>query len=200
MPEVDSELETLDAFIDGELSAGEVETLRRRLEAEPELAAELEAMRADRTMRTALWASYAPTEAQVGRLIDRVDHAIDRQTVWSYRLSRIRVGSAAAACILLGLLIGRVTFGTRGTALPISGATAAVPSAGVTTVNNQLPLANPNPPVQFRIVDGNGQPITNQPFNSVEEAKQFLEDLNQWQKQQEQIKSGGGQVPSTEHF
>jgi len=149
-------------------------------------------------VRTALWASYAPSEAQVGRLIDRVDHAIDRQTIWAYRLSRLRVGSAAAACIMVGLLVGRMTFGTRGSALPISNSTAAVPS--VTTVNNQLPAPNTAPPVQVRILDGNGQPITNQLFNSVDEAKQFFEDLKQWQAQQEQIKNGGGQIPSTEHF
>src|SRR5207247_10391865 len=112
MAEVDQQLDELfSAYVDGELSPAEQETLSRRLEAEPALAAAVEAFRADRTARAALWQSCEPDEAAVGRLIDRVDRAIDRHTVWSYRLSRIRIASAAAACIVLGVGIGRLTFG-----------------------------------------------------------------------------------------
>src|SRR5690348_5379612 len=140
MAEVDPEFEMLSAFVDGELSADEETSLRHRLEAEPELAAAIEALRADRKVRSALWASYEPDEATVQRLIDRVDRAIDRNTVWSYRLSRIRTASAAAACIVVGILIGRITLGP-GAGPPVNPVLTQGPVPQTNVVNPTLPQA-----------------------------------------------------------
>jgi anti-sigma factor RsiW len=190
MAEVDQQLdEMLSAYVDGELSPAEQETLTRRLEAEPTLATAIEALRAGRAARAALWQSCEPDEAAVGRLIDRVDRAIDRHTVWAYRLSRIRIASAAAACIVLGIIIGRVTFGP-GAAQPVDRLVTQGSVTGQTVSNPIIPEV----PVQVRIVDGRGQQVMIQPFKTREEAEQFILDLQQWQQEQEQIKSGGGGI------
>jgi anti-sigma factor RsiW len=197
MAEVDQEFdELLSAYVDGELSADEELRVRQRLETEPQLVANVEALRADRRARGALWQSCEPDEAAVQRLIDRVDRAIDRQTVWSHRLSQIRTFGAAAACIVLGVLIGRVTLGPQGGPItPVASPGKTI--AGQTVSNPLLPPA----PAQVRIVDGRGQQII-QRFNSVEEAQRFIQDLQQWQAEQEQIQNGGGAIvpASTERF
>src|SRR5437016_581857 len=160
MSEADQELdEMLSAYVDGELSAEDEQQLQRRLEAEPSaepnLVATIEALRADRTTRAALWKSCEPDEAAVARLLERVDRAIDRQTVWSYRLSKIRIVSAAAACIVLGVLIGRVTFGPAA-GRPVDSVLPRAPGVGQVNVTN--PVAAPVP-AQVRIVDGRGQQV-----------------------------------------
>jgi len=200
MADVDENLdELLSAFVDGELSTEEELALRPRLESEPALVAAIEALRADRSVRSALWKTYEPNEATVGRLIDRVDRAIDRQTVWSHRLSKIRTISAAAACIVLGVMIGRVTFGPHA-GRPVDSLVTQGPINGGTTVS--FPTVPQPAPTLVRIVDGNGRPLTLQPFNSVEEARRFIQDLQQWQQEQEQIRKGGGSIvpESTERF
>jgi hypothetical protein len=156
----------------------------------------VEALRGDRRARAALWQSCEPDEAAVQRLVDRVDHAIDRQTAWSYRLSRIRTIGAAAACIMIGVLIGRVTLGPQGGPIAPVG-TPGKTIDGVRVSNPVLPPA----PAQVRIVDGRGQQII-QRFNSVEEAQRFVQDLQQWQAEQEQIQNGGGAIvpASSERF
>jgi hypothetical protein len=198
MADVDQEFdELLSAYVDGELSADEEQQVRARLETEPALVATVEALRADRRARAALWQSCEPDEAAVQRLIDRVDRAIDRQTVWSYRLSKTRTLSAAAACIVVGLLVGRMTFGPRGGPVePIMGPQG---SGGVMPVDHPILRSAP---AQVRIVDGRGQ-VTIQRFNTVEEAQQFIRDFQQLQMEQEQLQNAGGRpiVPaSSERF
>ena len=198
MADVDQEFdELLSAYVDGELSADEEQRVLQRLEAEPQLVAAVESLRADRRARAALWQSCEPDEAAVQRLIDRVDTAIDRQTAWSYRLTKIRTFAAAAACIVLGLLIGRVTLGP-------SGGNPITPAVSPGTAIPGQPVANPilpPAPAQVRIGDGRGR-STILRFNSVEEAQRFVQDLNQWQAEQEQIQNGGGAIvpASTERF
>jgi hypothetical protein len=64
------------------------------------------------------------------------------------------------------------------------------------------PVAAPRLSGPVRVVDGQGRPLTLQPFNSVEEAQRFIQDLQQLQAEQEQMKLGGGGVvpASTERF
>jgi anti-sigma factor RsiW len=188
----DQEMELLSAFIDGELSSDEEATLRQRMASDPSLAAAIEELRAQRTVRSALWSSYEPDEAAVGRVIDRVDRAIDRQTTWAHRLANLRIISSAAACIIVGLFVGRMAFGPRGG--PIEGAMPVLAAPSVT------PVAAPAP-AQLRIVDSNNNPVALQPFNSNEDLQRFVEELKAWQQAQEQAKNGQGfGVPLSERF
>src|SRR3954454_6229473 len=120
MPVVsEQDLEQLEAYVDGELSTGEEDALRARMQAEPILAEAMRRVRADRDIRMAVWKGYEPNEASVARLIAKVDESVDRNTNWSYTLRNIKRFTAAAACIVLGVLIGRV--GNTGDAMMPSG-------------------------------------------------------------------------------
>ena len=192
----DQEMELLSAYIDGELSADEAVTLQARVATDPNLAIAIEQLRADRTVRAALWSSFEPDEAAVGQLIDKVDRSIDRQTTWAYRLSNLRIIGSVAACILVGLFMGRVAFGPRGG--PIDSTTALAPAPAVPAQTVSAPI---QPPAQVRIVDSNNNPVTLQPFNSPEDLQRFIDDLRAWQQAQEQAKQGQGfGVPLSEKF
>ena len=196
----DQDLELLEAYVDGELSGADEEELRRRLDAERGLAAALETLRAEAHVRTQVWKGYEPDEAAVRRLIERVDASVDRNTIWAHRLSKIRTLSAAAACVVLGVLIGRVTFSGHSPADGgISNATRVdAPGGGPARII--APSHQQGGPVQFRIVDGSGNPITLQPFNSQKEADDFLLDLARWQHEQEQLRQTGTTMPSSGKF
>src|SRR5436190_17786800 len=105
MPVTDQQLEMLEAYLDGELPAEQEAACRRQIEAETELSAALDALRAEHDSRVVVWSSYEPSDAAVARLIERVEAAVDRHNVWAYRLARWRIPSAAAACILVGFLV-----------------------------------------------------------------------------------------------
>jgi hypothetical protein len=114
-----------------------------------------------------------------------VDESVDRNTNWSYTLRNFKRFTAAAACIVLGVLIGRV--GNTGDAMMPSSPVAQVPGGvrGATMVSN---------PVEFPIVNEQGQAVGVQRFQTQREAQDFLEELNRFHRLQEQIRTGGGQI------
>ena len=195
----DHDLELLEAFADGELGEQDDQALRARLASEPQLGALLEAVRADRAVRAQVFTSFEPNDAAVERLIARIHGSVNRNTMWAARLSKLRVATSAAACVMIGLLIGRVAYRTPP-------ASTNVPSGPMSVV--EVPpsqgsaggVTNVNAPVQFRIVDANNQPVTLQPFNSAREAQEFIEDLRRWEQRQEQIRRGEGTAPTIESF
>ena len=194
MPVSDDQLEILECYVDGELPAGEEDLLRRRLESEPTLASALDALRQERDVRAAVWKSFEPDAKTVQRLVSRVEQAVDRHNAWAYRIAKYRIPFAAAACILIGFLVGWVGRGgpapvTTGTdvvaqAPPVGAVPVAPAPGGITTVNNRLAG-----PVELPIVDEYGRVVAVQRFKSREDANKFVEDLNNWQRKQEQIKS-----------
>lgn len=184
----EQDYELLEAYADGELSTAAEDALRERLSAEPAMAAAMASVRADRDVRLMVWKSCEPTEQAVQRLVARVDQAVDRETSRSYRLHTVQRWGAAAACILIGIMIGRVG---NNLGSPFNGSAGQVPG-GVTNVSNPLPL-------EYPIVNEYGQPVAVQRFNSAKEANDFFEELTRWQQAQEQIRRGQA-VPMTERF
>jgi len=201
MSMTDQDLELLEAYVDGELSGADEEELRRRLDAEPGLAAALETLRAEAHVRSQVWKGYEPDETAVRRLIARVDASVDRNTIWAHRLSKIRGVSAAAACIVLGVFIGHAAFSSGpgpGNAPSISNPTrVGVPAGGPPRLATGPQREGP---VQYQIVDDSGKAITLQPFSSQKEGEDFLLDLARWQREQEQLRQGGTTLPSTGKF
>ena len=197
MPVVsEQDLEQLEAYVDGELSTTEEDALRARLAAEPILAEAMRRVRADRDIRMAVWKACEPSEASVARLITKVDAAVDRNTNWSYKLRALRRVSAAAACIVLGVLIGRA--GNDGSTM--------MPDSRVAQVGSGGGGGNPgggnvrggptmvSHPIEFPIVDEQGRPVAVQRFQTLREAQEFLEELNRFHRMQEQLRNGGGQI------
>lgn len=178
VPETD--LELLETWLDGELSPSEAEALSRRLEGEPGLRGALEALRGERALRAAVWSTCEPSELSVERLMGRVDRKItawERRSDWVFR---IRVASAAAACILVGW-IGRGIFqpGVGPAPAPVPGATLVAENTG-----------GPGPSVggarvEVPFVDEYGRVVAVQHLPA-EKAKEFYEDLRRWQQNQEQ--------------
>lgn len=216
----DEDLELLESYVDGELPAPQEDALRRRLEAEPQLAATLETLRGERDVRAAVFAGYEPSEAAVRRVVGNIERKVDQHRAWAYRLSKYRVPTAAAACILIGFMVGWIGRGGSGGPAPLN----TSPAGGGT--NSTLATARPNPnvvlpapvpspvpgfttvgagapaggPVELPIVNEFGQQVGVQRFNSAREAAEFLEDLRRWQQRQEQAKQGNIDVNGSEKF
>jgi len=194
----EQDLEQLEAYVDGELSTTEEDALRARLAAEPILAEAMRRVRADRDIRMAVWKGYEPNEASIARLVAKVDTAVDRNTHWSYKLSTLRRVSAAAACIVLGVLIGRT--GSDNNAMVPDGRVAQVgngngnPAPGGAGGGNMRGPTMVSNPIEFPIVDEQGRPVAVQRFQTLREAQDFLEELNRFHRMQEQIRNGGGQI------
>ena len=195
MPLSDDQIEMLETYLDGELTTGEEDALRQRMNAEPELAKALAALRSERETRLAIWKSCEPDAATVARVVSHVEQQIDRHNAWAYRMSRLRVPLAAAACILIGFSVGWLG---RGSPAPVPGtagdamiAKNTPPTPGnITTVGNQLP-------VELPIVDEYGRVVARQRFATPEDAARFFEDCNTWQQREETIKDGGAIVPAS---
>jgi hypothetical protein len=102
----EQDLELLEDCLDGELSPGESERLHARLEKEPELAEVLDELRGERAARSAVWASLEPSEGHANRFAERVIATAKRQERKSRFWQVGRFGSAAAACLVLGVFLG----------------------------------------------------------------------------------------------
>jgi anti-sigma factor RsiW len=166
----DGDIELLEAMLDHELSAARSETLAARLAKEPKLAAELEHLRAERKLRAEMFSSLeGGEEAVVERILAKVGAGDVKKSSGGARptLRRLRYAMAAAACVVIGFLIGWM------------GATGGKSNAN----------ANPAP-YQVEILDESGQVMAVQKFQSLEKAREFSNDLQQWQIRQERILNG----------
>jgi anti-sigma factor RsiW len=162
------ELERIDAWLDGELSAAEAESLQRRIGEDPALAAALAEGRSGRDLRRTAWeaqeASISPEAAHaVG---DRIIEILNRRNRYARRKSRLVRAGALAACLILGVGVGWV--GRPWLASPPR--TASAPSA--------TPVV-----YQVLLTDADGHTLV-QPFDSAAKARAFAADLQQWQAYQ----------------
>jgi len=172
VPEQD--LELLEEYLDGALPPGEAERLRGRIGREPELAAALEELEADRASRAAVWSALEPDEAEVQRFAKRVTTAARRTEVWGHVRRYARFGSAAAACLLLGYFVGWAEQG-RGPGGPgrPGGTSVNQVSGGNAGSSGARSSGRYHVPVGY---DESGRPIT-QDFDTFEEAKRFADEV-----------------------
>ena len=168
----DADLELLETYLDGELPRAEGDALIDRLRTEPALAAAIETLKSERATRAIVWQSYEPSQASVDQLIDRVERKVDNHWQWARRLSRLRVVSGAAACIVVGVLMGYLG---RGQNQP-----GAAPVQGTMVANNAGPAVGG--PVVVPIYDEYGNPVAYQQFDSAAEANSFVEEMRQFEE------------------
>lgn len=183
------ELETLEAYLDGELPAPEGDALIDRLRSEPTLASALQALQAEREVRGTVWRSFEPSDATVQKLIGRVEKKINNHWSWASRLSNLRMVSGAAACIMVGVWVG---WAGRGRNSPQPDARAPVFHGA-----NNAGVASSGP-VEVPLVDEYGHVVAVQRFESSDKAQEFIEDMRQWQEKQEQGHGSGPVVPVSE--
>src|SRR5689334_5463860 len=110
MAVTETDLELLETYLDDELSAEEGDVLRRRLASEPALAAAMDELRQARELRQqAFGAMEIPQHraaASADTLVRSLRQAATREMAWSGRVRILRQLSAAAACLIVGVLVG----------------------------------------------------------------------------------------------
>src|SRR5258705_14025320 len=112
----DNEMEMLEAFLDEELGEQQRDEMRARLNSEPALAAELERLRGERQTRQTLFNSLEGGEEAVvdrimanlvGPAVPDIAAKMSGTAGPTHRhVRRMLFAVAAAACIVLGFLIG----------------------------------------------------------------------------------------------
>lgn len=191
----DSDIELLFTYLDGELPVAECEGLWRRLAVERDLAAELDRLRADHSVRTLAWSTLEPDDQTVARLESRVMRSARREELFG-NVNRIaKVLSTAAACILFGFTVGWLGR-DRYTALQnLANINAATPMQLTSATS---PHPTPGAKVPVYVYNGSGQLIATQQFDTVDEARQFVRDV---QTAQASRPAGDGNVvPAMDHF
>ena len=196
MQNVETDLEQLELYLDGALEPVGLSALEARLKSDESLTQTLTELKAQRAVRAAVWQSLEPDAAAADRLTWRIRGAMLQQKQqekeveprrgWSqWRISSI--GSAAAACLVLGFMFGRLGHPNNSV-----GPTAGQSPLERIAVNN-TPTIAPDPvravsdttPREV-VVQGDAVPIYNeygklvtlQHFGSHDEAVQFAKDLH----------------------
>jgi hypothetical protein len=203
----DVDLELLEAHLDGELSSVQDAALLARLATDPELAAELSALRAQRTLRTGVFESFEPDDAAVDRLIVRVRRQITKDAVRGDRMRILRYVASAAACIMFSFSagwLGKARVATQSPADQPPQMVAQNQNAGSIDFSSSQrfgsqPLQNGGRApggYQVAITDNMGRVLAVQSFDRLEDAQAFRDDVGRWQTQQQQQEQG---APVTEN-
>ena len=187
------DLQLLDTYLDNELPPDDMDEIRRRLKREPALAAALDQLTRDRQLRHRVFFEMDREVAHSAResteqIARSLRQAAVREVAWSNRRGVIRQLTAAAACIVVGLLVG--WFGRERAEFRTNPAERAMhqamdPDAAV-TVSSDAPRAGFN----VAITDEKGNVLAQQHFATLEEAQRFNNDLLRWQQRQRQVRNG----------
>ena len=193
----DADLELLETYLDGESSPAETAALRVRLGADAALVDALSAAESARAVRSAVWHGMEPDAAAGDRLLWRVRGALAERSVptvkrrfgWDTWRSA-GFGSAAAACLLVGFMTGRVgrsaapTVGQR-TVAPTETPTVAelnrptiLPTIGTppSTFVPVGPVASAGQPILVPVTNELGQVVSWESFATPEQAKAYTEE------------------------
>lgn len=189
----EQDLEQLEAYLDDALSQREADTLRLRMCQEPGLGATLEELRVERAQRSRVFKAMEGSDRACEVIMCRMQSSIRRMEIQTRHRRYMRLVGSAAACFVVGFGVAIMAggrFPSPGT--PLAGAPGG-PTIGVQTVGNELPgavhdnfgVANSPTginetgygPYQVTVRDGNQNPIMVRRFSTVEEARQFIEQL-----------------------
>lgn len=191
----ETDLELLETYLDDQLSAEEGDALRRRFASEPALVGAMDQLRQERELRRGVFASME-IDGGTDQVVRAVRAAATKEIVRGTRMRIWRQVSAAAACLLVGTFAGWLARG------PASAPTG--PSDTRVVAND--PHASPNPNISLiddepnerrsarggynvSITDDFGRVLAVQHFDTLNEARQFSNDLGQWQNKQRQLRN-----------
>ena len=199
----DEEIELLDRYLDNDLSEAEAVGLEAKLRTNPELRSELAALKEHRALRVEAFASMEATEVEAQQLQWYIRGAMrqqegsgresvrwfDRAGGWVGRLSKV------AAVLVVGFFVG---YAFRGGSIagPGNDSTVLVPrpvagGSGVmpVTLTNSSPKNVGGYAVQ--ITDQFGKVVGVQQFKTLQEARDFANDLNSAQQRKRQLQNTG---------
>jgi hypothetical protein len=167
----ENDLQLIQTYLDGEMPTADCEGLWRRLAVEPELAAELEKLRAEVSGRQMVWGSLEPADDMLAELQRNIIRESRKQSVREIAGNRLRGIASVAAMLLFGFGIGwygRDKFPNLGSQL-MTTPSSAVPASSMLGSSGLW---------QVNIKDANGKVIATQRFNTREEAIRFADDIN----------------------
>jgi anti-sigma factor RsiW len=168
----ENDIDLLLDYLDRELPVSDCEGLWRRLAVETDLAAELERLRADAALRGQVWSSLEPDD-QTDRILQTSILRAAWRDDWMSGVRRIlRVGIAAAACILFGFTVGWFGRDSR----------LALPASGVQVLSNSDGTAGHGAgKYVVDVRDDTGRTVAAPQFDSFEEARRFADDVARYQ-------------------
>jgi anti-sigma factor RsiW len=159
----DGDIELLEAFLDDELTPAQSQILRERFASEPGLENELEHLRAERKLRAGMFSSLEGGEEAV---VERILAQTKSSANGGPAKMQLRYAMAAAALVAIGFLVGWM--GAMGGKSNVSA----------------------SEPYRVEIQDESGQVMAVQNFKTLEKAREFSDDLQQWQIRQERLLNG----------
>ena len=210
-------VESLEAYLDGQMSPGQAEAFRVQSESDPVVAAALSQLVNERASRNEFFSSLerhdSAEDVVVGRLLAGVDRAIDQEQRRSLargdRIRMLRYIAAAAACVVFSFSAGWIGHGHSKLKIPLAGLSTPESSeaslGGGTLVSNLLsidssqsrtavgssggPSNSPlNVGVNVILKDQAGHVLGMQHFASLDEAREFAQDVAKWQQRQQQLR------------
>jgi anti-sigma factor RsiW len=168
----ETDIELLETYLDGEVTGADADALQHRLQAEQELSAALDDLRAQRMIRQSVWQSLEPDQKSADQLAWRISGAMQTQqqtpprrtwNTWQFA----RFGSAAAACIVLGFFVGWVGRGHHANVSTVVSPASHIDATDSVAQVQMVPVTNEY-----------GQVVAWQPFKDPNDAKAFVEDLH----------------------
>ena len=179
----ETDLEQLETYLDDELSSTEAAELDRRLATDSALADQLAELRAQRSLRSSLFAAIEPSDSEVDSLLNRIDTGLHRNAKWSKRLAALRYIGSAAACLLVGFMISHAMWPAQPHDEITSGGHAQIGGA-------PAPAAPHGQLYQVVLQDETGNVIGVQNFDNLNDAREFQNDVGQLQNKHRQIQNG----------
>jgi len=173
------DLELLDGYLDDTLSPGQVQHVSQRLAAEPELAAAMHELRALRTLRLAAWRSMEPSDAWATRVARRVNAVTGRERRQRILRRTVRFATATAAAVSVFV----AGWFLRSPASP--GVLAREAPRDMQPMQHSSAGA-----YQVTVIDGTGRALPVQSFSALDEARQFAQDVVQFEARRQEARQG----------
>jgi hypothetical protein len=129
----EQDIETLEAWLDSELPDEQAEAFRVRLSAEPQLAEAAARLRGDRELRSRLWQTFEPGDAEIETLVSQVRRGVRKEELVTGRLrafSRITAVAASIAMVFMAGWISRSRLHVGGMASPLTPVAINQPNGG----------------------------------------------------------------------
>ena len=105
----EQDIEIVEEWLDGELTPQQVEALRSRLSAEPQLAEAADRLRSDKQLRCQLFQAFEPSQAEIERLVGAVRRDVRKEELWGSRLRTLSRVSGIAASIGAVFFVGWIS-------------------------------------------------------------------------------------------
>jgi anti-sigma factor RsiW len=195
MPVTDQELEQLETHLDEALEPSERSALEARLAHDPEVAAALETLQAQRAMVLSYFNTLEPDDAATQALAASICESAFAMPARSTPTRAWRWYGAAAACLLVGFLTGQFVR-LHPAAKPQSAANMPI------AVSTQPGGAKVEAIVTYQVAltDEAGHVTAVQNFDSLEQAQNFARDVSRWQDRHADLQTRGKPVVVADRF